>query len=429
MVTCSAFPFHNSGVAYVIHNTAKGLIKKGHEVFVLTLVLNSLQSKEDFIDTTYSGYKVRGIIADDLHYNLSSSICKKDYNNPNIENRIEEYLDQIKPDIVHFHSIQKIGANTVRRAKEKGYKTVVTMHDWWWLCPFSFMTDCNFISCNQLAINTKTCEKCIQCDKAAPTDFIEKRTRYLKEILEKYTDLIIPVSNYLKSYLQPNGISRNHVVTVPNGVEPCPHKSTSHSKIRFAFLGGKHEAKGYDLLVEACKQLCASNYEVHVYGNIKWNKGLLQKAIGYIQRGSIKELFAKAKRHMKKDNSGEIPIRYHPLFQPEEKDRVYEKIDVLLSLSKVKESSSLVVREALIRGIPVITTPSGGPQEVIQHDKNGLVLEDISSCTLKKAMEHVLQTDALSRWMEYMEQNPYQYTYEDQVEKLVLLYEDCLYQE
>lgn len=55
-------------------------------------------------------------------------------------------------------------------------------------------------------------------------------------------------------------------------------------------------------------------------------------------------------------------------------EKVIKKSDVLLNFSKA-ESFSMTVAEASYYGIPVIATRSGGPEEIIEHEKTGLLVE------------------------------------------------------
>ena len=46
-----------------------------------------------------------------------------------------------RPDVVHFHSIQALGANLLAVAASHHIPVVLTMHDWWWWCARLFLVD------------------------------------------------------------------------------------------------------------------------------------------------------------------------------------------------------------------------------------------------------------------------------------------------
>src|SRR5207247_3384018 len=63
----------------------------------------------------------------------------------------------------------------------------------------------------------------------------------------------------------------------------------------------------------------------------------------------------------------------HPSFAAAQLDHVLATADVVVIPSLMRESFSLVAREALIRGVPVVTSDCGGPEEVVRDGENGLV--------------------------------------------------------
>jgi len=65
----------------------------------------------------------------------------------------------------------------------------------------------------------------------------------------------------------------------------------------------------------------------------------------------------------------------------------YLQASVVLNFS-VSESFSLTVQEAMYYGCPVIATASGGPSEIIDHEKTGLLVDvnDIAAMTSAMAL-------------------------------------------
>jgi len=68
-------------------------------------------------------------------------------------------------------------------------------------------------------------------------------------------------------------------------------------------------------------------------------------------------------------------------------DDFYDGVDALLMPSLWKESFGLVVREALARGIWVITTEAGGASEDIVEGVNGCVVGIADSAGFRRALE------------------------------------------
>lgn len=83
-------------------------------------------------------------------------------------------------------------------------------------------------------------------------------------------------------------------------------------------------------------------------------------------------------------------VSLRPLFPAGHRERVFGSFDVLLVPSMVRESFSLVCREALVAGVPVIASRCGGPEEIIRHEENGLLFEPGDAEGLAASMSRCL---------------------------------------
>ena len=67
-------------------------------------------------------------------------------------------------------------------------------------------------------------------------------------------------------------------------------------------------------------------------------------------------------------------VRAHPAFAPGQLARVLSDADVVVVPSAMQETYSILTREALGMGVPVVTTTCLGPEEVVTDRVNGLVV-------------------------------------------------------
>ena len=101
---------------------------------------------------------------------------------------------------------------------------------------------------------------------------------------------------------------------------------------------GNHELKGFHVLMDALSELRArSGWRIEIFG------------IG-------------AEPHALRSMHG-LPIRLSPAFPPDGLSDVLRRTDVLVIPSVIRESFSLLTREALQAGVPVIVTDSLGPKK------------------------------------------------------------------
>jgi glycosyltransferase involved in cell wall biosynthesis len=332
-------PYFVGGASLVCYFLSRELVKRNHKVFVFTGRNDLTQPLFQLKNYSFHGIKVRSINISPFY----EPTVRENYYNPRLDGYFREFLEELEPEIVHFHSIQGLGVSLIERAYELNLPILLTFHDWWWLCPHLFLVKPNMEMC-PLVVDSRKCN-CI------PGEFLSKRREYLKNVLEK-VDLIIVVSNYLKNSLVENGFDSTKIIVCENGISKDLSKFSPKpsSRLRFGYIGGSSKHKGVHLLFDACQHLSADTCVIKIYGAedfIVTENPLINKSI----------------------------VRLFPRFPHKALDKVLAKIDVLIAPSVVLEAFSLAVREAMLRGIPVISSSSGGPEEIIVHMKNGLIFE------------------------------------------------------
>ena len=387
-VNCFYPPYEKGGGTVVFYNLCSE-INKYHNVFVFSGRDDKETRIYDIKDYSWEGIPVRSV-------NIKNYIednQKENYLNHKIEKPFEEYLDSIDPELVHFHSIQGLGASLIKKVKHRNIPVIVTMHDWWWFCQRQFLVDINFNVCPDV-INPEICH----CSKWA--DFQVLRIKYLKEIVNDI-DLILVPSQFLKLSLERNGVPGGKIMVNGNGVMR-PNKISERKnikKIRFSYVGGLNKYKGIHILEAAINRIHRNeDYVLKIYGVGLPEKSL--KSITEIKRLLLRNIIRpgrlfwqiKSMIAMKRRNKN---IVFLPLFKQEQLDDVFSETDVLIVPSVMRESFSLVTREALIRNVPVICSDSGGPEEIIQDGINGMVFKTNDPDDLAKKIDLILRKPQL----------------------------------
>jgi glycosyltransferase involved in cell wall biosynthesis len=165
-----------------------------------------------------------------------------------------------------------------------------------------------------------------------------------------------------------SGIDRDIVVD-PNGVareaseSPRQAQLRTSGPLRLVYVGGHLRHKGLHVLGQALRELSERGvrYEADIYGVDPFAYD-----VALFLRGTA--------------------ARAHKPFAHEDLDSIMADHDVLVLPSVMFESSSLVIREALVRRLPVVATESGGPQAVVKDGVNGLLVPPADAGALASAI-------------------------------------------
>jgi glycosyltransferase involved in cell wall biosynthesis len=354
-----------SGGTLVPDRQARGLAERGWDVSVFAGSLDEARAPLSTWDEDVDGLAVRWIAIKPFIWWDD----RRNFDNPGADDAFRTYLAAARPDVVHLHSLQALGAGMVRVAKEAGARTVVTMHDFWWSCSRQFLVDRTWVPCSLVVdAGTGHCE--------VDHDWLADRNRWLRTELA-HADLVLAPSAIAADVLIANGVpadrlrvDENGLLDVPAGGQP--HAVRAGQPVRFRYTGGANRMKGSVVLAEAAHRLAAT----HPAG---WELLL------HTEQEAFEQLVPDP-----------LPsaVQLVPPFGPGELDDVLAATDELVIPSVMRESHSLVTREALLRGVPVISSDSLGPEEVVVPGVNGLVVPTGDADALASAMASVVDGPA-----------------------------------
>ena len=318
----------------------------GHDSYVFAGDLNSLGPLEEK-DTIENGIPVHWIgISPFLSW-----ADTKNFDNPEVARAFSAYLAKVRPDVVHFHSIQTLGGGLLDAARKAGASIVVTMHDFWWICSRQFLVNQDFEPCSIV-------RDCGECPCAINEAWLSKRNAWLAKRLAQ-ADLILVPSAAMGQAVIANGVPSRLVRVNENGVELSPVRSKNRSgAVRFLYAGGDDRLKGFDVLRDAARTASVEpGTSLDIYG------ARLDDAPGW--------------------------VHCHPAFDPSELDSILADHDVLLLPSLARESHSILTREALSAGLAVVTSNTPGPSEAVRDGFNGRVIGAGSVDQLRAAIEEL----------------------------------------
>lgn len=373
LFVCHNFPPHKYGGAqlYAMH-LAKKINELGiADVEILYPLFRGEIRQFGLIETEFEGLKVFQLAKD---FSKGFELAVR---HPYVEKVFDKFLSMRHYDAIHFHGLGQLTPVAIEVAYKKGIRTAMTFHEHWFLCFFWFlMTTDDSVICS----GPDSIDKCTMCVlnkfKKLPQDrknftevreFIASRFEYYKEMFDLLDYKFAP-SQYLIDKFEEysfKGIQVNNL-----GMEPMKFvEKKQHSGIRFGIIGQISPRKGTDILIEAFKNLRRSeNDELHIHGKCYFDKYL---------------------EHIKQMVNSTPGVEYKGAYVPEELPHILSEIDVLV-VPSLWENYPLVVQEAFLCKVPVITSNTGGFPEVVKHGTNGLLFKAGSYIDLAEKMQYIL---------------------------------------
>lgn len=409
-------PTHFGGTETYTHGLARGLQRMGHAVQVLCA--------EDWgkggsywhgeTDDVYDNVPVRR-----LHFNWTKAPEVNNYlfDNPIVAGQFERYLEEWQPDLVHVTSCQTLSASVIPTAKRAGIPVVVTLTDFWFLCPRVTLLRGDGSMCDG-RVEVWECLECLlngskvhRLSKSFLPDStrqnlllelshqprltrfsglrgmaldMDARRRMLHDALEQ-ADRVLIASQAALDLFRGAGFSMP-IEIVPYGhdlewLDAYTGKTPSRG-VRFGFIGQIAPMKGPQLLIQAFRSLPR---ETHAR---LWIYGALDKHPDFVQ-----ELRALA--------DGRTEIEFRGTYPHAESARIFSELDVLV-VPSLWYDYPLIINEAFATGTPVITSDFGGMREFVQHEVNGLLFARANVQGLARQMQRVIDEPGL---LERLEEN------------------------
>ncbi|MBC7801777.1 MAG: glycosyltransferase, partial [Gemmatimonadaceae bacterium] len=289
-----------------------------------------------------------------------------EFDNPEMAAVFADVLRAVQPDVVHFHSVQQLGASLLRACQAASIPYVVTVHDAWWLCARQFMVREDNQYCFQTRIDTNICAACIPGAQHLP-----QRLDMLLHALSGAAMILSPSESHRQLYVA-NGLPPGRVRVNRNGIRmpDRPRNRAASGVVRFGFVGGVSGLKGFHLIKKAFEATAARNYKLVLVDNT------LKLGFSSIDTSEWRV-------------GGQIETV--PAYTQAGLDDFFDGLDVLLFPSQWKESFGLIVCEALARDVWVVVTEGGGAAEFVVDGENGTIIPLLNDAKpLQAAIEDLM---------------------------------------
>lgn len=393
---------------------AEELRQRGHQVQVLCA--GEWQTGDrywnGYSDEVRHGVQVRRL---NLNWMKSPDPFSYLYCNPVVGDYLAAYLKQERPDLVHVTSCETLSASVLKVVKDAGLPLVLSLTDFWFLCPRINLLRSDGINCSGLT----TLWDCLRCQLLHSKAYrwtrrvlsdentsrllmnisrhafltrqrglrgmageMENRKTFLRSALS-WPDCRLTASCFVRDLFLRNGIT-DFIEVHPYGhdlswVAGYSGKTISEV-IRIGFIGQIVKEKGVHLLLQAARQLQeerVGKFALRIWGD-------LQKDPSYT--GELRTMA-----------SGLQDIEFRGTYSHERSADVFAEIDVLV-VPSLWYDFPLIISEAFATGTPVVATNLGDMPESVRCGVSGLLFERSNSQDLARQLKRILcESDLLDR--------------------------------
>lgn len=275
------------GVNIYTQSIAMAMMRKGHEVYSLSSGLTCTFWGKIKINRTEDFKEIRNyemINAPNLapgFFNYSSP--EQDLSEAHIEEQFLYFLEDIRPDVIHFNNIEGFSANCIKIAKQYGAKVIYSLHNYHPVCNQIGLLYQN----REICYDFKDGVRCLDCITPPPkkSEIKLRKVKYFANHLAK-GELVLGGLKFFHIQLQRlRGTFRTAASLLKNREERKNNNisltdsntfSQSHEELRLAGLPYKERRAGMiDAINEADCVLAVSDWVNQVYSRMGVDKALL----------------------------------------------------------------------------------------------------------------------------------------------------------
>lgn len=318
--------------------------------------------------------------------------------NPTSSTNFALLLEAEKPDVVHLHALTRaVSVSLVEIAHKKGIPVIFTYHTPTVSCIRGTLLRWGSKICDGI-LDVKLCTHCQLQNlgiskpigamlKHLPptfgaqlgdygfsggawtalrmTELVALRHSTTLDLMHK-VDGVVVLCNWVKDLLIRNHVPEDKMILSRHGLSNIPFLgnsehalSASFKPIKLIYLGRLDPTKGIDMVIQAIRSLSEFDIKLDIYG---------------IHQSGSENYYQSLLKLANQDNR----ICFLPKIPQEQIMTHLKQYHALVVPSRTLETGPLVVLEAFAAGTPVIGSNLGGIAEIVEHGKNGLLVDGLS---------------------------------------------------
>jgi glycosyltransferase involved in cell wall biosynthesis len=389
-------PRHTGGAENRAYRTARWMASRGHRVSIICFESHT-SGDAPWKDSFESGVFIRRLT---LERFIDTTRIAWTYDEPRIETHFLDFLKQHQPQIVHVIGGYLVTAGGIRAALSANVPVIVTLTDFWFLCPRITLLKSNGSVCPSPPADGMGCVRCLAeesrryrlfttyiphisdslwryvAPRFAPGDrarSIDDRRTTLQKMLLSSEVLICP-SEFLRQKYVEQGVPPQKCLVLRQGHALAggsrPPRSAS-APFTIGYVGQIKWHKGVDVLLEAARRLFdrGMNFTVAIYGDSSESPEFVNKLRGRYH-GSW--------------------LEWRGIFAADQTAKVMAGLDVLVVPSRWYENSPNVMLEAQAFKVPIVATRLGGMAELVRDEVDGLLFELNNAQDLARQLQRAL---------------------------------------
>lgn len=395
-------PRYIGGVEVYVKRLADGFLRLGDAPAVIAVEEIDGRAGEPQIEVDSSGgYPVYRLKIDLAHQPRSLGFHHGD---AAVDRTIGGILSSIAPDIVHLHSGYLLGMHWLGDARRLGAATLLTLHDYWPMCPRITMTHPDGRVCTG-ADSALKCAWCLATERrryrlldtmsaglagkaVASVEHVSVVARLLERrpavaaLAERRRthaecmaaiDAVVAPSNFMREQAIAAGLPSERISVIGNSVLSNIERR-SRAQVgpvrRFGFLGQVAPHKGVHVAIDAVRRLPSAPLTLTIHGD-------LTRSPEYVA-----DLRARAGHDER--------IVFAGPYRSAEINDVCSELDVVVVPSVWYENAPFVILEAQRAGLPVVASRLGGMRELVADERDGLLANAGDAADFARQLERLL---------------------------------------